>query len=86
MPIEIGRSSRFRGCLLGLAAGDAVGATVVAFEMEGPGRPLARDFFNHEALCLRYREVRITPELAEGQHFWDMPATSFDKTSYVCYI
>lgn len=43
----------------------------VAFEMEGPGRPVARGFFNHEALCGRYRDVRITPELAEGRHFWD---------------
>jgi S-adenosylmethionine synthetase len=42
----------------------------VSFEMEGPGRPVARSFFNHETLRRRYENVRIAPEWAQGGHFW----------------
>ena len=46
----------------------------VSYEMEGPGRPLPRGFFNHEALREHYRSVRVRPDWAQGTHFWDPEA------------
>jgi len=46
----------------------------VAVEMEGPGRPPSRGFFNFDALCGRYRDTRIRAAWAQGTHFWDHAA------------
>ncbi|MEI7614998.1 MAG: methionine adenosyltransferase domain-containing protein, partial [Betaproteobacteria bacterium] len=42
----------------------------VSYEMEGPGRPLPMEFFNHDALREHYQSVRVDPKWGEGIHFW----------------
>ena len=46
----------------------------VAFQMEGPGRPLPRGFFNFDALRERHRDTRVQAAWAQGTHFWDPAA------------
>ena len=46
----------------------------VSYEMEGPGRPLPREFFNHDALREYYQAVRVDPEWGHGTHFWELAA------------
>jgi len=43
----------------------------VCYEMVGRGHHVGRAFFEHGAMIERYREVRITRDLAEGRHFFD---------------
>ena len=50
----------------------------VVVEMEGPGHPPSRGFFNFDALRDHHRDTRIDPAWAHGTHFWD-PAAPWNQ-------
>ena len=51
----------------------------VSYEMEGPGRPLPREFFNYDAMREQYMGLRVDPRWGEGTKFWEGFGSQFPK-------
>ncbi|MEI7664254.1 MAG: methionine adenosyltransferase domain-containing protein, partial [Bacteroidota bacterium] len=53
----------------------------VSYEMEGPGRPMPRGFFNHDSMREYYHAVRVNPACNLWIHFWETVIASDNNTS-----